>query len=702
MARNNRKKYNENSENISTKKDDVELTEYEQQEILDEINESRRNWSSYYRQNISNLRDEKYFTFIDNWTAEQRTELNNHKKDVLQMNKIYDSVNKVLSQQRQHTAELQLRSLNGNAPDNLVKLNQDLLRYICFNSKSKLAYQTAFSDQISGGFGAFKLRTDYESPDSMHQTIFIDEIKEPEKTGFDPFAIDPTRCDGEFCYHYVVMSKKSFERENPDIPYPSSFPMDYEGGAFWWGTNDQIVVMQYYRKEYYTFDLHELSDGKIVRDEEWKKIESNSDAPPSDNSVISLFQQFIPKPTIVKTVKKKDHEVIMYRAIYNKVIERKKMPGNELPIILVPGGTVTIDGRDMTISFVRYARDAQIFHNYLLVDMAFSLKTGRKERYMGTPENVAGFEERWQDIANVQGLLLARPDPITGQMPIPMSASEIASSSMALFQQSELAIQNILGFYEANRGAESNAQSGVAYKEQQITGNMSVGVFYDNLNRAIEQCGRVVMSMKKEIYDGERKIPVLSQNGKMEYVDINRKFSVGMIDNDMTAGDFDIVIDAGPSAAIQKSQSLDILVKLCGLNPEVFPMVADYIAENLSLDSISGIVKRFKTLVPPNVIAAEEGKPMPPQPPNPQLILAQQQMKLQEGAQQIQQGKVQLEIQKIQSQVQQLHKEIEVAKIKAEAELQKAAIEHNSTMVETTGKIIDSHNNVKREVMRKY
>lgn len=696
---------------INKQGDDDSSDESNEMRILDEINDAINNWISYFSVNISNFRSDKYFAFVDNWTPQQRTELTLHKKDILQVNKLYDALNKVIGEQRQNTAELEVRSLNGEASDEEIKLNQDFLRYICFNSKSRIAYQTAFGDQVSGGFGAFRIRSDYASPDSFDQTIKIEPEKEPEKCFFDPFAKDPTRCDGEFCGSYVTMSKNDFERQFPDVPYPSSFPIRTEMQDFVWGEKDKITIAEFYKKEYFEFNLHKLSDGRVVRDEEWEEINSRPDIPPhqsgmieqSKNSISAMMSTIIapPKPTILKTIKKKDNKIVMFKAIYNRIIERKEFPGRELPIIFVPGAYCTIEGQDRTMSFVRYAKDMQIFHNYLLVDMAFDLRTGRKDRFMGTPENISGFEEVWKNIANVQGILPANPDPITKSLPMQLAPNVIPSSSITLFQQSEMAIQSTLGFYEANKGADSIEKSGVAIKEQQRTGNMSVAVFYDNLNRGIEQAGRVVMSMKKEIYDTERTVQVTNQNGKDEHTMINYQAPNGMVINDMTKGDYDVVIDAGPSAAVQKSQSLDILVKLCGLGPNVFPLVADYIGENLSLDSINGIVKRLKTLVPPDVIAMEEGRPPPQQPPNPQLMLAQQKMQIDEKNQQIQMGKLQLEMQKMAAQIQQMQKEIQVTEIKAQAEVQKAAIDHNSKMVETTGKIIGSHNDVRREMLKR-
>lgn len=679
--------------------------------ILKEIDENIHNWLSFYDVNIRNSFDDKYCVYVDNFTPQQRAELVLHKKPILQMNKLYDAINKVMGEQRQNTAELEVRSLNGEATDEEIKLNQDFLRHVCFNSDSQIAYQTAFGDAVSGGFGAFSLRADYVSPDSFEQSIFIEKEDRPENCFFDQTARESTYADGNFCGKYVSMARKVFEREYPDIPYPVSYPQQNALNTFSWVDKDEIIFVEYYKKEWYDFKLHKLSDGRVVRDDEWKKIESEPEIPPmqagamsqdNESNIAMLFQSMgPPKPTIVDTIKQKDCKIMMFKAIRDKIIEKKEFPSKRLPIIFLEGPSQIVDGEKRTISFVRFAKDGQLLLNYTLIDIAHSVQIARKERFMGTPENVAGVEEVWKNIANVQGILPAHPHPVTGAMPIPLPVQELPSSYLALFQQTDAAIQNILGFYEANRGAQSNAKSGIAYKEQQKAGNMAVAVFYDNLNRAIREAGRVVMSMKSIIYDTERKIPIMNQNGKTEHIVINKEAANGLVYNDMTKGSFDVVIDAGPSAAVQKSESLDILVQLCSINPQVFPLVADYIGENLSLDSISGIVKRLKTLVPPDVIAMEEGKPPPQQPPNPQLMMMQQQMQLKQKDQQIQEGKIELEMQKLKNQVANLEKEVQVTEIKAQAEIQKAAIEHNSTMVETTGKIIGSHNDVKRELIKR-
>jgi hypothetical protein len=88
-------------------------------------------------------------------------------------------------------------------------------------------------------------------------------------------------------------------------------------------------------------------------------------------------------------------------------------------------------------------------------------------------------------------------------------------------------------------------------------------------------------------------------------------------------------------------------------NPQTFPLIADLWAKNLDVQFMPQIAERFKTMVPPEILAKEEGKPPPPKQPNPQeQMMAQQQqmmqMEMQEKMAEIQnkQQKLQLEQEK--------------------------------------------------------
>ena len=674
--------------------------DFSDNEMLDEINQSIMNWIRCHNTNLYNFHQDKYFVYIDQWSAAQRDQMNRLHKPILQENMLYDYVNKIVGQQRENTGELTVKSLIGQVSEDDIKLNEDFLRQICFNSKSRVAYQTAFADMVSGSFGAFRIVTDYEHPDSMNQIPKIVPIKDPEKTFYDCYAHDPTKCDGNYAGYFVTMSRKEFMKAHPEIPYPQSFPVKPEIEAFNWGFRDYITIVEYYKKEWYDYKMHRLNDGRMVKDEEWKQIKDHINEirgfiiDELGNEIEDM--SVLGAPFIEETITKKDCKIMMYKAIYGKIIEKKEFPGNQLPIIFAPGPSMLIDGEERLMSFVRFALDAQRFHNFVLVETAYAIQTSRREQFMGTPDNIAGHEEVWRNIANVQGLLPAKPDPVTQQLPIKLSPSEIPSTLMALLPQSAQTIQNILGYYEANRGKDSYEKSGIAIERQQSAGGMSVATFYDNLNRAIEQAGRVIMAIKPHLYDIERVIPLIDSSGKSYQKKINENMPGG-IKNDMRFNKYDVILEAGPSSEIQKEKSFELMTDLCKIIPDFAPRVADKLVSLTNFDCTPTLIERAKTLVPPEILAKEEGKPPPPPQPNPQLMFAQKQIDLKEKELEIQLEKMRLENNKLHFQIEKMRSETQNTVIKAEAEVRKAALDHNSRMVDSTAKIISSHNDIRKE-----
>jgi hypothetical protein len=89
-------------------------------------------------------------------------------------------------------------------------------------------------------------------------------------------------------------------------------------------------------------------------------------------------------------------------------------------------------------------------------------------------------------------------------------------------------------------------------------------------------------------------------------------------------------------------------------NPTIFPLIADLWAKNLDVQFMPQIAERFKTLVPPEIIAKEEGKPIPPKPPNPQEMMAQQQMKAQQQQMMMNEQKMHLEEQALMERAEEL------------------------------------------------
>jgi hypothetical protein len=174
--------------------------------------------------------------------------------------------------------------------------------------------------------------------------------------------------------------------------------------------------------------------------------------------------------------------------------------------------------------------------------------------------------------------------------------------------------------------------SGKAVQSLQLRGAAGTFVYFDNLDRAIEQSGRVVLDLLPKIYDTERKVVLNAIDGTPRNLVLNQQMEDGSTQNSLLDdGDYDIEIDTAPSYAVQKEQSLQIMTSFVAAYPAAFPLIADLMAQNCDLNNLQQFVSRLQTLVPPDIIAKEKGQPPPPPKPNPQEQMMKMQMQLAEA-----------------------------------------------------------------------
>jgi hypothetical protein len=189
---------------------------------------------------------------------------------------------------------------------------------------------------------------------------------------------------------------------------------------------------------------------------------------------------------------------------------------------------------------------------------------------------------------------------------------------------------------------------------------MSAYVWFDNLNQAIEQGGRVVLDLLPAIVgEHERHMVISKADGRTDSITLNK--IVGQDDdgnptreNALDSGDYDIEIDTGPSFAVQKDIALEFFQETLQVNPQAFPLIADLWAKNLDVQFMPQISERFKTMVPPEILAKEEGKPPPPKQPNPQEMMMQQQMQQQQQQMMMNEQKMHLEEQALMERAEEL------------------------------------------------
>jgi hypothetical protein len=258
-------------------------------------------------------------------------------------------------------------------------------------------------------------------------------------------------------------------------------------------------------------------------------------------------------------------------------------------------------------------------------------------------------------------------------------------------EQTQLAtsdINNIIGVYETQMGAQGNEISGDAIDARSGQGNKNTFVLFNASYKLIARVGYVMYRMIRELKKTKSLETVDSPENGLEQIKINNPVDDYTIENDITTGEYNVVIRAGASFEAQKKQNLELLIHLSQAMGVIqtpsgpFPAAqyfGDIIADNIPLNGANEIKGRLRYALPEAVIAAGKGQkvqPPPPQ-PNPQEEMMKQKMAA--------------EMKQIDAKNQATQASIVNTQVKSQAEITKAALAVDEAKAAHVTKIHEHH-----------
>jgi hypothetical protein len=154
------------------------------------------------------------------------------------------------------------------------------------------------------------------------------------------------------------------------------------------------------------------------------------------------------------------------------------------------------------------------------------------------------------------------------------------------------------------------------------------------------------MDLLPHVYDTERKIRIMGEDGKVDLADINKpvgvveydeegnETEVEKVQNDVTVGAYDVVLDSGPSYTTKREEAKESMREFIQSAPDVAPVIIDLFAKAQDWPLADEIGQRLELMAPPQIQKMlaqkkqEDGEPMPPpEPPSPeqqfQMAMAQ-------------------------------------------------------------------------------
>jgi len=371
--------------------------------------------------------------------------------------------------------------------------------------------------------------------------------------------------------------------------------------------------------------------------------------------------------------------------------------GMHIPIVPFLGEEIKIGRQVVRRGIVRNLKDVQRLFNYAISADAEAVALQPKAPFKGTRVNFEKYLDQWET-ANSKNwpFLEYDPDPLNGGRPPEREPPPVASQGIKeLLTVATTEMSAVTGIYPSSLGAPAQETSGRAIVARQREGDTGTFVYIEAFGRAIERIGQIIVDLIPHIYDNERSLRVVGDDGKMSKIDINKQVIdpngdgiATVLMNDLTTGSYQVSVQMGPSYSTKREEAREgIQTLMQSLGPQAAPLLADLFVQGQDFPLADRIAKRMRMLLPPNVAqmeAAQSGEPPPPQPPPPppppELLLKQEELKLQ--AQELQ-GKA--EVEKLKFEVEKL--KAQTAMIQAQTELQKAQLANQGIEASHTAKL---------------
>lgn len=602
---------------------------------------------------------DKFSAGLQQWPETVKKEREADGRPCLVMDETNQYINQVKNDQRQNRAAIKVRPVDDKGDKKLAEMLQGVIRHIEDTSSADIAYDTAFEQAMRGGYGYWRVYTEYCDEKSFDQDIKIGRIRNRFSVYLDPEHQQPDGSDARYGFICEWMSRDDFKDK-----YPNADPVDFkkaDAELREWATEDSVRIAEYFFLEPEKKTLVQLPDGTAVLADEI------GDAFDYEALGLKTRETEIPK--------------VRWQKISGKeVLEETDWAGKYVPIVKVIGNEFDDEGEVILTGIVHSAMDAMRMHNYSVSAFVENVALAPKAPWLAAAGQIEKYSKQWQD-ANRRNIAVLTYDPIenNGNAVPPPTRTSPPGLSMGweyVIQASRTWVQAAMGMYAASVGAEGQEKSGKAILARQREGDVSTFHYHDNLARSIRHTGRILVDLIPKIYDTKRVVRILGEDGTPDQVmfDPNMPMpskevraedgTIRQIYNP-TIGKYDVTVSTGPSYTTKRQEAAESQMQMVQAAPQLLPIVGDIMVRNMDWPGADDIADRLKAMLPPQLQALEKENQSPTDPQK----LAEMVAKVQQAMQMIEQRTQ--ELQQAEQQIKDEKTQVDGTKSEIKAEIAK-------------------------------
>ncbi|HXJ61879.1 MAG TPA: portal protein [Verrucomicrobiae bacterium] len=625
--------------------------------------------------------DDRLFKAGDQWPKEIMAQRNLDKRPCLTINKLPTFIHQIVNDQRQNRPSINISPVGDRGDPEVAKMYRGLIRFIERDCAADIAYDTAFDDAVTMGWGYWRILTEREAPDSFNLVLVVRRIRNPFTVYLDPAHQDPTAADAKWGFITEMMPRDEYEEK-----YPDADPLNYTEGGIGekftnWIAKDEVRIAEYFEVDYKTRKLVELDNGHVGWYDELDEM--------------TLARIGRKRVQIVDERESRVPKVMWYKITANDVLMKREWQGSTIPIVKVVGDEIDIEGKVKYSGVIRHAKDPQRMFNYWRTAETELIALQPKSPWVVEEGQIEGHEDEWKN-ANVKNMpyLSYKGTSVGGTQAPPPQRQPMAGIPAGVVQAGVNAGQDMMATtgirFDATMNERMIDESGKAIRELRRSGDLGSFHYVDNLARALKRTGEIFVEVIPKIYDDPRVVTILREDDKEEQVKVDPTLGKAMGEEKKADGKtrklfnpkfgkYGVTVTIGPSYATKRIEAAENMMAFMKALPQTAALVADLFAKNQDWPGAEEIATRLAKTIPPGLMTPD----MKDVPPQVQAVLTQQEQALKELTQQLQAAMAALQDKKedraLEAEKIQKDFEAKLIKIVSDVETKMAAIQEKAS-----------------------
>ena len=572
------------------------------------------------------------------WDTTVRAARLKQQRPCLTINKVRQHCLQIVNDARQNKAQIRINATGNGASYQSAKVFEGIARHIEYQSSAMETYESAAWSQVTGGWGYWRVVTDYVDEGASEQEIFIRRVRDPLSVYLDKDIQEFDGSDAKYGFAFRDMPRDEYKIEHPDFDR-----MDGGGAPLGetddWNSEDYVREAEYFRKVVTHQDMVTLpGTTEPIRRETLERH-----AP-------DVWAKYGQDPrTIHRTTT--DTKVEWFKIVGSRIVDRNVWPGRYIPLVRVVGEETIIQGQLDRKGHVRAIKDPQRMYNWQSSTMVEELAMQSKSPWVAPLRSVEGLETYWNS-ANIETRAYLPYNDIDEEgkpiaPPVRQPPRQVSAGTLEALKVAQNEMMMASGQYQSQFGENENAKSGVAIQTRQRQGDNATYHYIDHLAQAIKFTGRILIDLIPKIYDTPRVVKIMAEDGDQDEVHIDPSAPLphqmvapaaalgqpptqsGNVpitpeqakalqgDKDIAAqiktifnpkvGRYDVEADIGPAYATRRQETFNALTQIMGQNQNVAHAAMDLLFKAADFPMADVIAERIRRTIPPAILG--EGPP---------------------------------------------------------------------------------------------